>query len=187
MSDKAAFKAEYTNFKPVPSRGKIQIVFEAPIENGNHIIAILGMPDSSKSEWYALAKLEQVSAPSHALVSGGETPAAANGGVFFPLRGDVPEGNEGKPAQQPEPKKNYTGAAKSLARNPVFWDFLECNETKRIPFGEEAKEAEKYIELACDVKSCAAIQYGTPAGDAMSRLLADFYRWEEFNQQGETR
>lgn len=172
MSDKKAFMAEYTNFVPVPSRGKIKIVFEAPIENGNHIVSILGMPEPSKSRWFGLNELEQVSASQHALVEGGETPAVENKGQHL------------QPAQQSEPKpKNYTGAAKALARNPVFWEYLQTN--RKVFLHSDIKDisAEIWIEQQCDVTSCADIKDLAPSGFMMSQICADFYKWEELNKQ----
>lgn len=155
------------------------------MEAGDHIIGILGMPNSETSKWVGVALLQVSALPSGVPSgsTGGITPAAAKGSHDSPLTGDVHTGGDELPAQQPEPKKNYTGAAKSLARNPVFWSFVELKDNLQCKCAEEA---EYWIELQCKVISCADIKYGTPAGDAMSRLLADFYKWQELNKQGKT-
>lgn len=61
MTDKAAFKATYENFKYVPSRKKVQILLEAPIEHGDEIHRILGSPNPEFSVWLAVARIQDYS------------------------------------------------------------------------------------------------------------------------------
>ena len=58
MSEPAAFRAIYSNFKTIPSRKCVQITLEAHIEAGDSIIRILGMPNPETSRWLAVAVLE---------------------------------------------------------------------------------------------------------------------------------
>ena len=72
MSEPAAFRAVYSNFKTIPSRKVIQITLEAPIELGDSIIRILGMPNPETSKWCGVAVLdtEEVNSPAPALQHG---------------------------------------------------------------------------------------------------------------------
>lgn len=59
MSDeKAVLSAIYTDYKRIPSRGVLQLIFEVPIEMEGHVHALIGVPGSpGKGRYFALAAL----------------------------------------------------------------------------------------------------------------------------------
>ncbi|WP_315731738.1 MULTISPECIES: hypothetical protein [unclassified Bradyrhizobium] len=53
-----AFKAVYSDFKLVKTRGVIQVILEVPIEQSDAAYEVLGgMPQPSKERWFAVAAL----------------------------------------------------------------------------------------------------------------------------------
>lgn len=62
MAD-AAFKATFSNIKPVPSRKVVQLVFEVPSEHADAALAALGgMPQPASERWCAIARLTEEAA-----------------------------------------------------------------------------------------------------------------------------
>ena len=59
MTD-AVLQAEYVGFRTIPRRKVVQIILEAPIEHGDHIINVLKVPNTEKSKWVAVAVLDEV-------------------------------------------------------------------------------------------------------------------------------
>lgn len=78
-------------------------------------------------------------------------------------------------AQAGSKPKNYTAAAKLLAQNEKFWDFLHMTKNYSSACPEHA---EKYIETYCGVTSCKDIKDGTEAGRKFAKLYAEFMEWE---------
>ncbi len=57
--DHAIFRATYRNFKNVPSRGFVQLIFEVPIEQYDTAYRVLGVPHPGKESWFAIARLNE--------------------------------------------------------------------------------------------------------------------------------
>lgn len=58
MSEPAAFKACFTDWKLIRTRSVIQLVFEIPVEQSDEAYRVLGgMPNPGNSVWCAVAKL----------------------------------------------------------------------------------------------------------------------------------
>lgn len=53
----AIFRASYHNFKNVPSRGFVQLIFEVPIEQYDEAYRVLGVPIPGQQQWFAIARL----------------------------------------------------------------------------------------------------------------------------------
>lgn len=53
----AIFRATYRNFKNVPSRGFVQLIFEVPIEQYDAAYQVLGVPHPGTESWFAIARL----------------------------------------------------------------------------------------------------------------------------------
>lgn len=54
----SAFKAVYSDFKLVKTRGVIQVILEVPVEQADAAYEVLGgMPQPSKERWFAVAAL----------------------------------------------------------------------------------------------------------------------------------
>lgn len=59
MNDKAAFTASFSDWRLIKGRKVVQIVFEVPIEKADQAYQVVGgMPDPSRSVWFAIAKLD---------------------------------------------------------------------------------------------------------------------------------
>lgn len=59
MSAPAAFTASFSDWKLIKGRKVVQIVFEVPIEKADQAYQVVGgMPDPSRSVWFAIAKLD---------------------------------------------------------------------------------------------------------------------------------
>lgn len=64
MKDAAAFRASYSDWKPIKTRRVIQIVFEVPWENHDEAYQALGgMPDPGSERWFAIARLQEPAKP----------------------------------------------------------------------------------------------------------------------------
>lgn len=65
MTKPAALQADFTSYRPVPSRKVLQLVFEVPLETQEQTFKTLGYPTPGESTWVAVARLQEV-APSGA-------------------------------------------------------------------------------------------------------------------------
>jgi len=60
MKDAAAFRASYSDWKPIKTRRVIQIVFEVPWESHDEAYRALGgMPDPGSERWFGIARLQE--------------------------------------------------------------------------------------------------------------------------------
>lgn len=60
MTDKAAFRATYSDWRLVKTRKVVQIVLEVSIESADAAYQVLGgMPDPAAERWVAVARLQQ--------------------------------------------------------------------------------------------------------------------------------
>jgi hypothetical protein len=58
MTGPLAFRAAYSDWKLVKTRGVIQVVFEVPLADSNAAYDVLGgMPDAAREGWFAIAPL----------------------------------------------------------------------------------------------------------------------------------
>ena len=58
MTKPAALQADFTSYKPVPSRKVLQLVFEVPLETQEQTFKVLGYPTPGESTWVAVARLD---------------------------------------------------------------------------------------------------------------------------------
>lgn len=176
MTRNAAFQAVYTNFKTVPSRKVVQVTLEAPMEAGDSIIAILGMPNPEVSKWLGVALLKQIPAPADASVVGGDTPVAD--GVHDPA------------PQQPESKSwremSHAQRAGILCNEPRFHEFLVskyplCKTPyERSPAESAPHAAARILRDSCDVKSRSEILPGTEAAKVFEQIDGDYRAWLKY-------
>ena len=57
MTKPPALQADFTSYKPVPSRKVLQLVFEVPLETQKATFEVLGYPTPGESTWVAVARL----------------------------------------------------------------------------------------------------------------------------------
>lgn len=80
----------------------------------------------------------------------------------------VPLNDDETPRQKP---KSYAGQAKMLAQDERFTEWLKIGD--HFP-----ENNEKYIELVCNVQSCAEIIEGTQAGHVFKKVQGAFLDWK---------
>lgn len=57
----SAFKAAYSDWKLVKTRGVVQIVFEVPLADADAVYDVVGgMPDAARERWFGIAPLHGV-------------------------------------------------------------------------------------------------------------------------------
>lgn len=57
MADLAAIKATFSEWRMVKTRKTMQLIFEVPLEQGEHVLHVLGMPMPDTEKWCAIALL----------------------------------------------------------------------------------------------------------------------------------
>lgn len=57
MTDAAAIRATYSDWRPVKSRKVLQLVMEVPIEQTEQVLQTLGAPMPDREMWVAIARL----------------------------------------------------------------------------------------------------------------------------------
>ncbi len=58
MNTPAAFKATYSDWKLVKTRGVVQVIFEVPLADSDTAYEILGgMPNHANERWFGIAAL----------------------------------------------------------------------------------------------------------------------------------
>ena len=158
-----AFSAEYANFKPVPSRNKLQIVLEVPLEQGEEIMKLLGMPSPGSTKWVGVAPLKLNEQP----VVQQRIPDAS---TAPDVEKDSGQGLDSRKSWDELP---YPQRAGIMSNDPVFWEFCRSS---------NASEAAEYIRAWCDVDSRADIKSGTPAERRFISLCNDFDTWKRFER-----
>jgi hypothetical protein len=189
MTNLAAIQGTFADFKTVKSRSVVQIVIEIPIEAGKHAIDVLGFPQPGAEIPVALARLdpEHVSAAASSVTA---DPAGANGVKSASPRGDVPEGDEGKPGHQPEPVSRswselpYPQRAGIRCGEPAYQEFLMLKFKDKMLLSTinwcdmKASDVAALLQReACCVKSRSEIKPGTPAAAAFDRIESDYQFW----------
>lgn len=65
----AAFKASYSDWKLVKTRGVVQVIFEIPLAECDLAYQVIGgMPDSAQERWFGIARLDPDKATTRARV-----------------------------------------------------------------------------------------------------------------------
>lgn len=58
MNNPAAFRACFSDFKLVKTRGIVQLIFEVPVEQADEAYRVVGgMPVAARERWFAIARL----------------------------------------------------------------------------------------------------------------------------------
>lgn len=63
MSDAAAIKATFADYKRIKSRKVMQVIFEVPLETWPRDYKVLGEPEIETSQWFAIARMEGAKEP----------------------------------------------------------------------------------------------------------------------------
>lgn len=166
MNSPAAFKATYSDWKLVKTRGVVQVIFEVPLADSDAAYEILGgMPNQSNERWFGIAALksQQEEAPE----SRQDQAASPNDDSDGPRR----EWREVQPSAQ---------AAMRCDQAP-FWAFLreECNE--RVATSDDAATA---VRKLCAVNSRAHFNTNEPARKRWLQLDGRFQAWQAKERVG---
>lgn len=163
MKNAAAFRACYSDFKLVKTRGVVQLVFEVPLSEADAAYQVVGgMPDPGADRWFAIARLN-TGADSDPL------PPVA------PVReADV----SGPPsASRPiAPEKRLTRQAAICCADPVFRLFLAHIHCGNNVIDEP--KATAFVRDYCNVVTRKDIIPGTDAGDRWIDLHGQFEAWK---------
>lgn len=154
MTQPAAIKGSFADFKLVKTRKLAQVVIEIPIEEADHALAVLGgLPRSDNERWVAIARLHAGAAPS-------PTPAD-----------NVPSDTASQPRNHASPsaKRERTPAERAgfLCTLPEFQQWIDRK-------SEEA--AANWLRSRCGVVSRAQITTNPDAHEAFKRIEDAFHR-----------
>ena len=172
MSEPAAFKAEYADWKLIKSRRVVQIVLEIPLEEANAAHTILGgMPNPAESLWLGVARID---------------PRA---GAEPTIRDRVPSGIPDTEASRPNsefdsrdgghPKKSWSSMSPAQqagmrCEKPLFQQFLSEKLKRSVVSAEEAAEA---VRRFCVVSSRSDIKPHQLSGRLWKQLDDEFMTW----------
>jgi hypothetical protein len=132
MTQTAAFRACYADWKLIKTRGVVQVVMEIPLSDADAAYQVLGgMPDAAKEQWFGVAALKPL-----------------------PVE-------EVKPAL-PAPKRDWRDIqpaqqAGIRSSDPLFIAYLK--EQRPDDWHEAADDPAACIRLICDVRS--RVELGT--------------------------
>ena len=149
----SAIAATFCAFRTVAGRKQLQLVFEAPVEQTEHILKLLGYPDPGGSRWVGIAPLEL----------GKKTETQA----------------ERATARKPESKRwqdmKLSARAGIMCADKGFWKYVE-GQMPNLKCDSE-KCAADYVRWRCQVPSRADLDKSAEAGNQFLELEAEFNRW----------
>lgn len=165
MSKPAAFRAVYSDFKLVKTRGVIQVIFELPVEQSDAAYEVLGgMPVAGKERWFGIAAIKpetEVMSPDHESNSKPATRPDQE-----PPRPDrAKRWNDLNPSQQ----------AGIRCGEPAFQSFL--TERYRDDFHEAAGDRAECVRLICDVSSRSELDTNHKARVIWHQLNDQYEAW----------
>lgn len=163
MTNAAVFRATYSDFKLIKTRGVVSISFEVPLEQVDHAYQVLGgMPDVSAERWFAVAKLNEGATVAPDL------PVEAAGPC-----GESPD-RPHKPRKPVAADKRLAQQAGMLASDAAFNRYLaECHH-----WHPADGDAATFIRSACNVVSRSQIVPGSPAAQIWIDLESRFTAWK---------
>lgn len=182
----AAFRATYSEWKLVKTRGVVQVIFEVPLaEHDTAYQALGGMPDPAKERWFGIARLQQPKEVVQDSSLDNARPASEWPPVRAPMTvEELDKAQFGKvlherPRPRPvAPEKRLTQQAGIMCADPVFQKFLKENAMMGVSGPPDDVRAATAVRLICGVTTRADIIWGTPAGDKWDELVSKFTAWK---------
>ena len=163
-----AFKATYSDWKVIKTRGVVQVVMEVPLSEADAAYQILGgMPDFSQERWFGVAPLKEV--------------------MPHPTKRSVQTGHNNAPPQPAEPDRHSAGAkrdwrdlppsaqASMLCDKVIFQMFLR--EKYPDDWHESMADPDECVRLICAVSSKAMLNDG-PHRVIWHSLQSEYQTWE---------
>lgn len=175
LSDRPAIvQATYANWKPVPSRKVLQLVFEVPIERQGDVLGILGAPGIDTADWYAIAKM----AVTKVGANGADNhPAVKSNQANASIPEVAPEGLREK-KRFSELKRAAQAALKCQDGEFQIWlcqvyrpQFGRCWPDK---IDDHAQRTELVLKEALGITSKTELDSDPAAGERWDRLLTSF-------------
>lgn len=163
MTNPAAFKATYSDWRLIKGRKVVQVVLELPLEAaGEAYDALGGMPRPDREVWCAVARLQEGGA--HPSISHQPTKTQSSQPASPPLG-----------ARAPSPHATRIAI---LCGKEKFWKFLEQKLPHYNSVIECNESAADSVRHYCGVKSRADILPGTPAENRWLLLLSSYQAWD---------
>jgi hypothetical protein len=158
-----AFRATYSDWKLVKTRGVVQVVMEVPVGESDAAYEILGgMPVHGKERWFGIA----------AIKSPEEKEDRAK-----PRQSNPPSPHPDGAARQKMDWREVQPAAQAAMQcdKPVFWAFL--NETRGYGIDDPTGAAEAVREI-CSVQSRSELGTNHKARVLWKQLDDEFSAWK---------
>ena len=158
-----AFKATYSDWKLIKTRGVVQVVMEVPLSEADAAYQILGgMPDFSSERWFGIAPLKNPPAEKE---SSSTTPA-------------TPSLSQDKPAEKA--KRDWrdlppSAQASMLCDKVIFQMFLR--EKYPDDWHESMADPDECVRLICAVSSKSELNDG-PQRVIWHSLQSEYQTWE---------
>lgn len=156
MNTPAAFRATYSDWKLVKTRGVVQVIFEVPLADSDTAYEILGgMPNHANERWFGIAAL--------------------NGARLAPII-DAPDEKQSKNWRELQP----SAQAGIRCAEPIFWAFLK----EELNMREEgsADNAASFVRAHCKVNSRAHFNTNPAAKAVWQSLDNQFQAWKALQQ-----
>ncbi|HEX5242810.1 MAG TPA: hypothetical protein VFW23_06055 [Tepidisphaeraceae bacterium] len=177
MSDAAAFRATYSDWRLIKGRKVVQVVFEIPIEQANLAYQVLdGMPNPAAEVWCAVARLKSDTERK-------VMPVAAANGDPSPTRIDTSPTSgpdiQARARKPVDPEKRLAQLAAIRCSEPMFWRYL--NEHGPLGIGAiiDKDTAAAAVRFICQVESRSEIKPNTEAALRWNLLESAFVCWRD--------
>ena len=165
-----AFKATYSDWKLIKTRGVVQVVMEVPLSEADAAYQILGgMPDFSSERWFGVAPLKKM--------------------MPHPTKRSVQTGHNNAPPQPAEPDRHSAGAKRMDWRelqpaaqagircaDPVFEAFLR--ERYADDFMACEYDAAEVVRALCHIRSRTELGTNHKARVIWKQLDDHFMSWK---------
>jgi hypothetical protein len=162
----AAFKATYSDWKLIKTRGVVQVVMEVPLADADAAYDVLGgMPVHGKERWFGIA----------ALKSPAEEARAAP-------RQAVPQSSRPDGAKRPWRDLDPTTQAGMHCNDPVFVAFLREKYTR--DWSESGLDAAECVRLICGVTSRKELNTNHKARVIWHQIDTQFQAWRALERVG---
>jgi hypothetical protein len=155
-----AFRATYSDWKLIKTRGVVQIVMEVPLADADAAYDVLGgMPVHGKERWFGIAALKP------------EEDRAKP-------RQDAPQDSHPDGAKRKMDWRDMQPAAQAGIRcdDPVFWAFLV--ENYRADWLDSKSSAPDCVRIICGVTSRAELGTNHKARVIWKQLDDQFQAWK---------
>src|SRR3954464_2082303 len=160
MKSPAAFRATYSDWKLVKTRGVVQVIFEVPLADSDIAYEILGgMPNQANERWFGIAALSSQGAQER----GQDAP-------------DSPD-RERREWRDVQP----SAQAAMCCEKPAFWAFLREEHKQRVVNADDAATAVRKIT---GVNSRAHFNTNHVARVAWHQLDSQFQAWQAKERVG---